>query len=560
MPTLDFSAGEKFRVAHRLTAGAPAAPIGPVNRLVAPILAVLALAALPASAAATFIPGPNGKVAFASGRASSGIPNPNAGDADARIWVADYPAGTPEQATTLPAGLQHRHPNWSPDHTRIAYAAGVAFNPTGSYGIWIKDLRTGEQFELVPPAAGQDRPSWSPDGTRIVYGAEGDLWVKRLPTAQDPAPEPVRLTIAGDSAQRAVWSPDGDTIYYNRGNAGNRDIYKESPVTPGGTETKILGDPTDDWQPALSPAGDRLCFLRGPQSDMADVFTSDANGNGATPLAATNGLGDLNCVWSPDGTRVLYTLGAFTGGDLATRDASGGDPQLLGGFNVAGHFDGNADWATDFPPRCDDRTVTVPANGVVFVRLSCVDPDFGPGAAAPAPQTLGRESIEVDRQPASGNLGALADDQTLAYTPAVNFTGRDTFTYTGSDGTSESRPATITIDVKAAATAADRTPPVLTGFKVRPKTLRRGAAKPAKLSFTLSEDATVKISFAKARPGRNRSVTAGSITIHGHRGSQRVAFRKPRLAPGRFKLTATATDGSGNRGAPRTAKLRVIGR
>ena len=47
-------------------------------------------------------------------------------DAGARIYVADFPSGTPIQVTTQPEGesVWHRQPNWSPDHTRIAYAAG----------------------------------------------------------------------------------------------------------------------------------------------------------------------------------------------------------------------------------------------------------------------------------------------------------------------------------------------------------------------------------------------------------------------------------------------------
>ena len=132
------------------------------------------LAALPGPASATSIAGPNGKIVFASGRASKGIPTPSASDADARIWVADGPTATPVQVTTLPAGMQHRHPNWSPDHSKIAYAAGTAFSPTSHYAIWIADLKTGDQTEFVPAADGQDRPTWSPDGTKIAYGSGGE--------------------------------------------------------------------------------------------------------------------------------------------------------------------------------------------------------------------------------------------------------------------------------------------------------------------------------------------------------------------------------------------------
>ena len=51
-------------------------------------------------------------------------------------------------------------------------------------------------------------------------------------------------------------------------NAGtNRDLYKKSPVTPGGRRG---GGPRrrqrDDWQPRSRPTAKRLCFLRGPQA------------------------------------------------------------------------------------------------------------------------------------------------------------------------------------------------------------------------------------------------------------------------------------------------------
>ena len=128
--------------------------------------------------------------------------------------------------------MQHRHPNWSPDHSKIAYAAGTAFSPTSHYAIWIADLKTGDQTEFVPAADGQDRPTWSPDGTKIAYGSGGNIFVKNIA----PGSQPVQITI-GTTDQRPVWSPDGNTLYFNRGAAGNRDIYRVTPVSPDGTVT-----------------------------------------------------------------------------------------------------------------------------------------------------------------------------------------------------------------------------------------------------------------------------------------------------------------------------------
>ena len=149
----------------------------------------------------------------------------------------------------------------------------------------------------------------------------------------------------------------------------------------------------------------------------------------------------------------------------------------------------------------------------------------------------------------------------------------------------------------AVATAAPPPPPpptsnakpVLSKLKVSPSRFRGGSSLSkvagshavAKITFTLSEPATVKLSFAKAEPGRtvghacrkpNRSnhakrpctryVSVGSFTVQGRSGANTVAFagRLPagkRLAPGSYTLAATPTDGAQNTGQTRTAKLRI---
>ena len=59
-----------------------------------------------------------------------------------------------------------------------------------------------------------------------------------------------------------------------------------------------------------------------------------ANPTSAVAFTAESGVGELNCAWSPDGTRVLYTKGAFGAGDLYTRAPDGSDPQKLIALDV----------------------------------------------------------------------------------------------------------------------------------------------------------------------------------------------------------------------------------
>ena len=55
--------------------------------------------------------------------------------------------------------------------------------------------------------------------------------------------------------------------------------------------------------------------------------------------------------------------------------------------------------------------------------------------------------LEIVSPPSHGAIGGIADDETVIYTPNKDFKGTDTFTYTGSDGTSNADLATVTIQV-----------------------------------------------------------------------------------------------------------------
>ncbi len=542
-------------------------------------LTALVLASVPAVSWATFIPGPNGKIAFASGRANSDDGEPKDGeDNSARIWVVDYPSGIPAQVTFGAKGVQHRHPNWSPDHSRIVYAAGPPFS--GPFELRILDLRTGSDTQFVPPAEKQDRPSWSPDGTEIAYGSKGDLWVKGVA----PGSEEIDITnTAGFTEERPVWSPDGNTLYYNRfSSVEERDIYMKSPVTPEGEEKAVIAEPgkeNDDWQVALSPDGGRICFLRGHQdSTSGDIYTYRLDGSsGVSKLAATAGVTELNCVWSPDGTKILYSFGAFSAGDLMTRDPNGMNPLPLTAFNVAKHFDGNSDWATNFSPKCDAKTAQIGVNQFTTIALSCTDPDFGFGKEPPTPTPLESDALEIVAGPSHGAIGGLSNGKVI-YTPNKDFQGTDAFSYTGSDGTSEAVPATVTIKV-GNPQAGDHTPPTISAVKVSAKRWRRGnaLAKISKapvgttISFKLSEAARGTLTFQRQTPGRKsgkncvkqtsanrtrpactRSVNAGSINLNAKAGQNKVKFqglltKTRKLSLGSYRVVVGARDAAGNK-------------
>lgn len=95
----------------------------------------------------------------------------------------------------------------------------------------------------------------------------------------------------------------------------------------------------------------------------------------------------------------------------------------------------------------------------------------------------------------------------------------------------------------------DRTRPKMRRLRVRPGAFT--ASRRATIVFTLSESARVR--FRVERAGRVR----GTFSRPASAGRNRVRLRRRGLRPGRYRLVAVATDGSGNRSRPRGVGFRI---
>jgi Ca2+-binding RTX toxin-like protein len=326
------------------------------------VTCLAAVLALPAAAQAVF-PGANGPITFISG--IGGAPNDDSG---ADLFIINGPGATfaAGDAETLLPG-QHRHPNWSPNGKKIAFAI---FNGAADRDIWIHDVELGSNVRLggmVTNNILDDRPAWSPDGTRIAYESElsvgsgqQDILIYNLKTGNT-----TNLTSSVNLYEgKPVWSPDGEFIYYARGlSSANEDIVREPSSNSAVIPTQVLNSVVDEYQPALSPDGTKLCFTRGPfGSNAADVYTVNSDGSGAqvdvSDNAGMGSTGDYNCAWSPDGTRIAFVKGVFQAGALMHTAANGsGSPTALAA-DTASHFDGNPDWAR-VPETCNDRAAGI---------------------------------------------------------------------------------------------------------------------------------------------------------------------------------------------------------
>lgn len=411
-----------------------------MRRRVGLLSCLVALAAVVApSAAQAVLGGENGRIVFVSGRES--------GDSQARGYLLPVPfstgGGTLSPPFTPPMVGQIRHPTWSPDRTKVAYALGGE--------IWISDVTSlpsisnPVQFSPTesPTNLVGDRPAWSPDGTRIAYeyrssgtSASGDRRIVVQPTTDLTPPvltSPTGVTPAdGFFEGKPAWTPDSQTIYYHRNDpntSANADIYRIAAT--GGTEIQSAEDSgISEAQPSISPDGTKMCITltNGGFNDSATVMVGNATIPTNFIAVGNSAAADYNCTWSPDGTQIAYVTGAFGSGKLVVEKADNTDLSftVLADDPGSDNFDGNPDWAPDARPVCPDTRVPIQRNASTTFTIDCFD--TGPEYE----RTDVREY--ADSQPAIGTLTQEFAGDPFTYTPPEGFTGFVTFEVRGIDG------------------------------------------------------------------------------------------------------------------------------
>ncbi len=184
----------------------------------------------------------------------------------------------------------------------------------------------------------------------------------------------------------------------------------------------------------------------------------------------------------------------------------------------------------------EDTALTPPAPGVLG---NDTDPD-GPSLTA----TLGA-------LPAHGTV-TLNANGSFSYTPAANYNGPDTFTYTANDGTTSSAPATVAITVTAV-----NDPPVVTVAAGRSCA---SDDRTGTMNLTLADvDSPLGALSVSAASSNTALLPTANVTLAGSGATRTLTATTVFLRSGTAVVSVTVSDGQASTTIPITVKAGGFG-
>jgi Tol biopolymer transport system component len=240
-------------------------------------------------------------------------------------------------------------------------------------------------------------------------------------------------------------SPDSTYLVFISNRNGEDDLYRME--VPAGTVTRLTRTAADESDPAVSPDGKSVAFVRSEPRGSSLWVLRDLGGKAGTATrTAVDTSGLASPAWSPDGTRILCVSGArgfvlFPAG-VAAGDAAGapaGWPVPVDASEPAWAADGTVVYRAGPPGAGDlfayDPGGSAPPRALTRTPFDERSPSVRDGVLAYTANPEGHYRVHVlrlgtDRPEAAVELGSEPFD---CFDPAV-WPGGDSVVYTEEAG------------------------------------------------------------------------------------------------------------------------------
>ena len=246
-----------------------------------------------------------------------------------RLYVMDYPGGTPRRLTTM--DVVEAEPVWSPDGRWIGY---VTWSEDGGHVYKVAPDGQGLPQRLTLTPALYQQPAWSPDGRRLALlrGAARAYREATGPFAPGASDDLVWVPAAGGDAtviaptegrSRPHFTRDSDRIFLFHGEKGLVSIRWD------GTDEKAYVKVTGNTRPGRKEPNRADVVVMAPQGDQAlaqvnnDLYVVTvpfvggetptvsvaSPDNAAVPARKLTDIGGQFPAWSADGRKVHWSIG-----------------------------------------------------------------------------------------------------------------------------------------------------------------------------------------------------------------------------------------------------------
>jgi dipeptidyl aminopeptidase/acylaminoacyl peptidase len=276
------------------------------------------------------------------------------------IWLWSARSGRDSPLTKL--GGRINSYTWSPDSRWIAFSN----DRYGNYDIWKVELASGDSYRLTENDRYEVFPTWTPDAGSILFVELDERWTEHTVIEMTSAGSGRRTVVqdtdffdyrAGGTFGYPAVSPDGTTVLFRSHRSGWIN-YWTVPLA-GGNPQPVAAEAADQSHARWSPDGRHIAYVSNHNGthELRVVRVGDG-GQPRTLVAPGTGVVAVP-EWSPDGTRISYTLGTPTRpDDLFVVEVSTGATKQL----TVSTFAGNIEQQLVAPekiayPSTDDLTI-----------------------------------------------------------------------------------------------------------------------------------------------------------------------------------------------------------